>query len=128
MPSELDEITRKVMRLEIEETALKKEKDDGSKERLKNLRKELADLKAQADTMRAQWENEKKAISGVQAIREQLEQARREGERRGDSGGRRRGLAGWRLPVAAAIGVDSQIDLGAGQHQAVDLGAPGDER
>jgi ATP-dependent Clp protease ATP-binding subunit ClpB len=80
MPSELDEITRKVMRLEIEETALKKEKDDGSKERLKNLRKELADLKAQADTMRAQWENEKKAISGVQAIREQLEQARREGE------------------------------------------------
>jgi ATP-dependent Clp protease ATP-binding subunit ClpB len=79
MPAELDEITRKVMRLEIEETALKKEKDDASKERLKTLRKELADLKAQAITMRTQWENEKKAISEVQAIREQLEQARREG-------------------------------------------------
>lgn len=80
MPSELDEITRKVMRLEIEETALKKEKDEGSKERLKSLRKELADLKAQSDTMRAQWENEKKAIAGVQVIRGQLEQARRESE------------------------------------------------
>ncbi len=79
MPAELDEITRKVMRLEIEETALKKEKDDASKERLKTLRKELADLKAQAVTMRAQWDNEKKAIGEVQVIREQLEQARREG-------------------------------------------------
>ncbi len=79
MPAELDEITRKVMRLEIEETALKKEKDDASRERLKTLRKELADLKAQAVTMRTQWENEKRAIADVQVIREQLEQARREG-------------------------------------------------
>jgi ATP-dependent Clp protease ATP-binding subunit ClpB len=78
MPAELDEITRKVMRLEIEETALKKEKDDASKDRLKTLRKELADLKAQALAMRSQWDSEKKAISGVQALREQLEQARRE--------------------------------------------------
>ena len=78
MPAELDEITRKVMRLEIEETALKKEKDEGSKERLKVLRKELADLKASADTMRAQWTNEKSAIAGVQTIREELEKARRE--------------------------------------------------
>lgn len=80
MPAELDEITRKVMRLEIEETALKKEKDEGSKERLKALRKELANLKASADTMRAQWANEKSAIAGVQAIREELEKARRESE------------------------------------------------
>ena len=80
MPAELDEITRKVMRLEIEETALKKEKDDASKERLKTLRKELADIKAQAVTMRTQWDNEKKAISGVQVVREQLEHARRESE------------------------------------------------
>ena len=78
MPAELDEITRKVMRLEIDETALKKEKDEGSKERLKVLRKELADLKASADTMRAQWTNEKSAIAGVQTIREELEKARRE--------------------------------------------------
>jgi ATP-dependent Clp protease ATP-binding subunit ClpB len=80
MPAEMDEITRKVMRLEIEETALKKEKDEGSKARLKALRKELADLKGQSDAMRAQWDNEKKAIAGVQAIRGQLEQARRESE------------------------------------------------
>lgn len=80
MPAEMDEITRKVMRLEIEETALKKEKDEGSKARLKTLRKELADLKGQSDAMRAQWDNEKKAIAGVQAIRGQLEQARRESE------------------------------------------------
>jgi len=80
MPAELDEITRKVMRLEIEETALKKEKDDGSKERLKTLRKELADFKSQSDAMRAQWDNEKKSIGNVQRLREQLEQARRECE------------------------------------------------
>src|ERR1035437_6713787 len=53
MPAELDEITRKVMRLEIEETALRKEKDKASRERLEALRKELADLKSQADAMRA---------------------------------------------------------------------------
>ena len=52
MPAELDEITRKVMRLQIEETALKKEKDEASQARLKTLRRELADLKAQADAMR----------------------------------------------------------------------------
>jgi ATP-dependent Clp protease ATP-binding subunit ClpB len=80
MPAELDEITRKVMRLEIEETALRKEKDEGSKERLKGLRKELADLKAASDTMRAQWTNEKSAIAGVQSVREELEKARRESE------------------------------------------------
>ncbi len=80
MPAELDEITRKVMRLEIEETALKKEKDEGSKERLKVLRKELADLKASSDAMRTQWTNEKNAIAGVQTVREELEKARRESE------------------------------------------------
>ncbi|MEI8121527.1 MAG: ATP-dependent chaperone ClpB [bacterium] len=80
MPSELDEITRKVLRLQIEDTALKKEKDDASKERLKTLRKELADLKAQSDAMRAQWEHEKQSIAGVQGVREELEKARRESE------------------------------------------------
>ncbi len=76
MPAELDEITRKVMRLEIEETALKKEKDAASQERLKALKKELADLKEKRDAMRAQWEKEKGAIGRVQALREQIEQAR----------------------------------------------------
>jgi ATP-dependent Clp protease ATP-binding subunit ClpB len=80
MPAELDEITRRVMRLEIEETALKREKDQASQARLKTLRKELADDKARSTAMRAQWENEKQAIAGVQSVREELEKARREGE------------------------------------------------
>jgi ATP-dependent Clp protease ATP-binding subunit ClpB len=78
MPQELDEITRRVMQLEIEEAALKKEKDKASKERLEALRKELADLRAQADAMTAQWEAERQAIHKLQALREELEQVRRE--------------------------------------------------
>jgi ATP-dependent Clp protease ATP-binding subunit ClpB len=80
MPAELDEITRKQMRLEIEETALKKEKDKPSRERLEALRKELANLKGEASAMRARWESEKGAIAKVRALREQIEQARRESE------------------------------------------------
>ncbi|OIQ00053.1 MAG: ATP-dependent chaperone ClpB [Zetaproteobacteria bacterium CG2_30_46_52] len=76
VPAELDEVTRKAMRLEIEETALKKEKDAASVERLKTLRKELADLKAQRDTMRSQWEGEKQSLGKVQAVREQIDKAR----------------------------------------------------
>jgi ATP-dependent Clp protease ATP-binding subunit ClpB len=78
MPQELDEITRRVMQLEIEEAALKKEKDKASKDRLEALRKELADLRAQADAMTAQWEAERQAIHKLQALREELEQIRRE--------------------------------------------------
>jgi len=78
MPAELDEITRKTMRLEIEETALKKEKDAASRERLVALRKELADLKEQRDAMRAQWEREKGAIGNVQSLREKIDQTRLE--------------------------------------------------
>jgi ATP-dependent Clp protease ATP-binding subunit ClpB len=78
MPQELDEVTRRVMQLEIEEQALKKEKDKASQERLEDLRRELADRKSAADTMRAQWENEKEAIEEVRALREQLEQLRQQ--------------------------------------------------
>ena len=78
MPAELDEVTRRVMQLEIEEAALQKEKDRGSGERLKGLRKALADLKAQADAMRAQWESEKEGIEAVRALREEIEGVRRE--------------------------------------------------
>ncbi len=81
MPAELDEITRKVMRLEIEETALKKEKDNASKERRDVLKKELADLRAEADAMKAQWENEKGAIEKVRELRGSLELARQESEK-----------------------------------------------
>ena len=78
MPAELDEVTRRVMQLEIEEAALKKEKDKASKERLANLRKELADLQNQGDAMRSQWEQEKASIGKERSIREQIEQIRRE--------------------------------------------------
>jgi ATP-dependent Clp protease ATP-binding subunit ClpB len=78
MPQELDAITRRVMQLEIEEAALEKETDPASRERLEALRKELADLRAQADAMTAQWEAERHAIRKLQALREQLEQVRRE--------------------------------------------------
>ncbi|HEY5654088.1 MAG TPA: ATP-dependent chaperone ClpB [Pontiella sp.] len=81
MPAELDEITRKVMRLEIEETALRKEKDKASKERLESLRKELANLRTEADSMKVQWDNEKSVIEKVRELREGLELARMEAEK-----------------------------------------------
>ncbi len=80
MPAELDEITRKVMRLEIEETALKKEKDKASKERLEDLRKELTELKKQADAMREQWQKEKKVIADVNHLRERIDEVKRQCE------------------------------------------------
>jgi ATP-dependent Clp protease ATP-binding subunit ClpB len=80
LPGALDEISRKVMRLEIEETALKKEKDKASAERLALLRKELAECRADADAMRAQWEKEKSAIESVRTLRGTLEKARQEAE------------------------------------------------
>jgi|CXWL01.1.fsa_nt_gi ATP-dependent Clp protease ATP-binding subunit ClpB len=78
MPAELDEATRRVMQLEIEEAALKKEKDKASLDRLEDLRRELADRKEKANTLRAQWESEKAAIEGVRALREELETIRRQ--------------------------------------------------
>jgi ATP-dependent Clp protease ATP-binding subunit ClpB len=80
MPAELDEITRRVTRLEIEEAALSKEADPASKARLDELRKELADMRAEADSMHAQWDAERQAIKRVQELREQLEQLRRDAE------------------------------------------------
>ena len=73
MPAELDEISRKIMQLEIEKQALAKESDAGSKARLANLEKELSQLKDESNTMRAQWEGEKKAISEVKFIKQQIE-------------------------------------------------------
>jgi len=78
LPSELDTISRRVMQLEIEEQALKKEKDSASKERLEVLRRDLAGDREQAGTMRARYENEKLAIQRIQGLREQLEKTRRD--------------------------------------------------
>ena len=73
MPTELDEISRKIMQLEIEETALGKEKDEISKKRLLDIQKEKAELKTKFDSMKAKWENEKEAIGKVQKLREEIE-------------------------------------------------------
>jgi ATP-dependent Clp protease ATP-binding subunit ClpB len=78
MPAELDEITRRIMRLEIEEAALKKEDDLASQKRLETLRKELSELRSQADAMTAQWEAERQAIRRLQALRSELEALRHE--------------------------------------------------
>src|SRR5687768_4391800 len=78
MPAELDEVRRRVMQLEIEREALRKETDKASKERLARLEKELADLKEEETRLKAQWEQEKDEISGSSNIKEQLEQARLE--------------------------------------------------
>ncbi|SFA45767.1 ATP-dependent Clp protease ATP-binding subunit ClpB [Anoxybacillus pushchinoensis] len=78
MPTELDEVMRKMMQLEIEEAALKKEQDEASKQRLQALSQELANLREKANAMKAQWEKEKEAIQHVRALREQLEKAKRE--------------------------------------------------
>jgi ATP-dependent Clp protease ATP-binding subunit ClpB len=80
MPAELDSLTRLVMRLEIEEAALEKEKDKASKARLAELRKELADLRAEADAKRAQWEAERQALRRIQELRGEFERLRQEAE------------------------------------------------
>jgi ATP-dependent Clp protease ATP-binding subunit ClpB len=76
MPAELDETLRRVMQLEIEREALKKETDSASKMRLEKLEKELADLKANADALKAQWTAEKESVQKVRAIREEIEQTK----------------------------------------------------
>jgi ATP-dependent Clp protease ATP-binding subunit ClpB len=76
VPMEIDEVQRKVMQLEIEREALKKEKDKASVERLKKLEKELADLKAEVKERSLKWENEKKSISKIREIKERIEKTK----------------------------------------------------
>ncbi|MFD2330281.1 ATP-dependent chaperone ClpB [Cohnella sp. GCM10020058] len=78
MPGEMDEVMRRMMQMEIEEAALKKESDDASKRRLESLQRELADLKEKHLGMMARWEKEKAAIQGVRDLQKRLEQARKD--------------------------------------------------
>jgi len=78
MPAELDEVARRVMQLEIEREALKKETDTASRSRLEKLEKELAELREQADALRARWEQEKGAIGKLRSLREEIETTKRE--------------------------------------------------
>lgn len=81
MPAELDEISRRVLQLEIEETALKQEKDKSSKDRLEALRKDLGNARDKMETIKRQWESERKGIDNVRVLREQIEFTRAEMER-----------------------------------------------
>ena len=81
MPQELDELTRRVLRLEIEETALAKEKDDASKRRLETLRKELAEAREQAQRLKLHWEKEKASVQKTRKVREEIEALRLEMEK-----------------------------------------------
>ena len=81
MPIELDEISRKIMQHQIEEAALKKEKDEQSQKRLAEIQKEIAEMQSEFNEMKAKWENEKGAISKVQKIREEIEKVNGEIEK-----------------------------------------------
>ena len=78
MPAELDELSRKIMQMEIEEAALKKETDRLSQDRLAELQKELAELHDQFATKKAQWENEKSSVDKLSSLREEIEAVNRE--------------------------------------------------
>jgi len=81
MPSELDEISRRVLQLEIEEAALKQEKDKSSQDRLESLRKDLGNARDKMETIKRKWESERKGIDDVRILREQIESTRGEMER-----------------------------------------------
>jgi ATP-dependent Clp protease ATP-binding subunit ClpB len=87
MPVEVDKLERQIMQLEIEQAALKREKDEASRDRLKKLERDLANLKEQASKLKAQWQNEKAAINASGIVNSQLEAAKQEQEeaqRKGD--------------------------------------------
>jgi ATP-dependent Clp protease ATP-binding subunit ClpB len=81
LPTEIDEVQRRVMQLQIELTSLSKETDASSAERREAIERELAELKERSEAMKAQWQSEKQAIKGISELKEQLEQARTEAER-----------------------------------------------
>ncbi len=86
MPQEIDEIERRIMQLEIERTALKKEKDRSAIERRDAIERELGDLREKSAGMKAQWQQEKEMLGGVGKIKQEIEQARMEAERATRSG------------------------------------------
>lgn len=81
LPTELDEITRRIMQLEIEEAALIKEKDQASQERLEKIKEHMAGLRTEADTMKARWQVEKQAISRIRKLKKEIEETRQEIEK-----------------------------------------------
>jgi ATP-dependent Clp protease ATP-binding subunit ClpB len=87
MPTDIDKLERQILQLEIEQNALRKEKDEGSRERLKNLERDLANFKEKSQHLKAQWQNEKAAINAASLINGQIEQAKTDlekAQRQGD--------------------------------------------
>ena len=100
MPQEIDEVERRVMQLEIERTALKKEKDPASVERRETIERELAELKERSAAMKAQWQQEKETLGAVGKIKQQIDQARVEAEQASRTGdlGRAAEISYGRIP------------------------------
>jgi ATP-dependent Clp protease ATP-binding subunit ClpB len=119
MPVELDEVLRRVMQLEIEREALRKESDSASRDRLAKLEKELADLKSRSDALKAQWLAEKQAVDTVRQLREQIEQTKIELEQakqRGD------------LARASELQYGKLIELERKLQSAQSIGQPGESK
>jgi ATP-dependent Clp protease ATP-binding subunit ClpB len=117
MPAELDEVERRIMQLEIEREALRKEKDKASQERLQKLEKELADLKEQKAGLVARWQQEKDAIVATRKLKEEHEQVRLEIERAQRAGdyGKASELQYGRLPDVEAKLKQAEARLTADQ-------------
>jgi ATP-dependent Clp protease ATP-binding subunit ClpB len=117
MPAELDENNRRIMQLEIEREALRKEKDKASKERLTKLEKELADLKEDRDKLKARWQREKDAIQRQRKLKEELERVRQDIERAQRAGeyGKASELQYGRLPDLERKIKEEEEPTGGGQ-------------
>src|SRR5659263_596551 len=107
MPSELDDIERKIRQLEIEKQAVKKEKDEYSKERLVKIDKELSDLKEKGSSMKAHWQLEKDAIQKIRKIKEDIEKTRIESEKAEVEGNLERASE---LRYGVLMGLAKQLD------------------
>ena len=113
MPQEIDEVERRIMQLEIERTALKKEKDPASVERRETIERELAQLKERSAAMKAQWQQEKETLGAVGKIKQQIDQARVEAEQASRAGdlGRAAEISYGRIPQLEREMKDAEAKL-----------------
>src|SRR5436190_2625945 len=113
MPQEIDEVERRIMQLEIERTALKKEKDPASVERRETIERELAELKERSAAMKAQWQQEKETLGAVGKIKQQIDQARVEAEQASRAGdlGRAAEISYGRIPQLEREMKDAEAKL-----------------
>ncbi len=117
MPQEIDEVERRIIQLEIERQAMQKEKDRASRERLKTLERELAELREKSAGMKAQWQQEKETLGSVGKITQQIEQARMEAEQATRSGdlGKAAEISYGRIPQLEQHMREAELQLGSKQ-------------